>query len=79
MVNLVLGVGVFSLLPIQEIGRNRPFSPFFCLFRPFAEGPKTEDKGLFAEISSNVLCTSREVWEYTWKSPIHAGAIQECG
>ena len=24
-----------------EIGRNRPFSPFFCLFRPFPEGPNS--------------------------------------
>ena len=40
--------------PVLEIGRNRPFVPFFCLFRPFPEGPnstwkiqKTEEKGLF--------------------------------
>ena len=26
--------------PFLEIGRNRPFSPFFCLFRPFPEGAK---------------------------------------
>ena len=49
-------------LPFQEIGRNRPFSPFFCLFRPFPEGPKstweiqkTEEKGLFPQISSDSL------------------------
>ena len=48
--------------PFQEIGRNRPFSPFFCLFYPFPEGPKstweiqkTEEKGLFPQISSDFL------------------------
>ena len=42
--------------PVLEIGRNRPFSPFFCLFRPFPEGlkstwkiQKTEEKGLFVK------------------------------
>ena len=45
-----------------EIGQNRPFSPFFCLFRPFPEGAKstweiqkTEDKGLFPQISSDCI------------------------
>ena len=48
--------------PFLEIGRNRPFSPFFCLFRPFPEGAKTaweiqktEEKGLFPQISSDLL------------------------
>ena len=48
--------------PFLEIGRNRPFSPFFCLFRPFLEGAKstweiqkTEEKGLFPQISSDLL------------------------
>ena len=48
--------------PFPEIGRNRPFSPFFCLFRPFPEGlkstwkiQKTEEKGLFPQISSDFL------------------------
>ena len=48
--------------PLLEIGRNRPFSPFFCLFRPFPEGAKstwetqkTEEKGLFPQISSELL------------------------
>ena len=48
--------------PSPEIGRNRPFSPFFCLFRPFPEGwkstlktQKTEEKGLFPQISSDLL------------------------
>ena len=48
--------------PVLEIGRNRPFSPFFCCFRPFLEGPKstwkiqkTEEKGLFPQISSDFL------------------------
>ena len=48
--------------PVLEIGRNRPFPPFFCLFRPFPEGPKrawkiqkTEEKGLFSQISSDLL------------------------
>ena len=48
--------------PVLEIGRNRPFSPFFCLFRPFPEGPestwkiqKKEGKGLFPQISSDLL------------------------
>ena len=48
--------------PFPEIGRNRPFSPFFCLFRPFLEGAKstweiqkTEEKGLFPQISSDLL------------------------
>ena len=48
--------------PVLEIGRNRPFSPFFCLFRPFPEGlkgtwkiQKTEEKGLFPQISSDFL------------------------
>ena len=27
--------------PSLEIGRNRPFSPFFCHFRPFSEGPRS--------------------------------------
>ena len=49
-------------LPFPEIGRNRPFSPFFCLFRPFLEGAKstweiqkTEEEGLFPQISSDLL------------------------
>ena len=44
-----------------EISRNRPKSPFFCLFRPFPEGPKstreiqkTEEK-VFPQISSDLL------------------------
>ena len=48
--------------PFLEISRNRPFSPFFCLFRPFPEGAKssweiqkTEEKGLFPQISSDLL------------------------
>ena len=48
--------------PVLEIGQNRPFSPFFCLFRPFPEGPKstwkiqkTEEKGLLPQISSDLL------------------------
>ena len=48
--------------PVLEIGQNRPFSPVFCLFRPFPEGPestwkiqKTEEKGLFPQISSDLL------------------------
>ena len=48
--------------PFPEIGRNRPFSPFFCLFRPFPGGAKsaweiqkTEEKGLFPQISSDFL------------------------
>ena len=48
--------------PFLEIGRNRPFSPFYCLFRPFPEGAKstweiqkTEEKGLFPQISSDLL------------------------
>ena len=47
--------------PFLEIGRNRPKSPFFCLFRPFPEGAKStweiqrisEEKGLFPQISSD--------------------------
>ena len=49
-------------VPFLEIGRNRPFSPFFCLFLPFPEGAKstwkiqkTEEKGLFSKISSDLL------------------------
>ena len=48
--------------PFPEIRRNRPFSPFFCLYRPFPEGAKstwkiqkTEEKGLFPKISSDLL------------------------
>ena len=48
--------------PFLEIGRNRPFSPFCCPFRPFPEGTKstweiqkTEEKGLFPQISSDLL------------------------
>ena len=48
--------------PFLEIGRNRPFSTFFCLIRPFLEGAKstwkiqkTEEKGLFPQISSDLL------------------------
>ena len=48
--------------PFLEIGRNRPFSPFFCLFHPLPEGAKstwkiqkTEEKGLFPQISSDLL------------------------
>ena len=47
--------------PFLEIGRNPSFSPFLCLFRPFPEGPnstwpcqKTEEKGLFPQISSDL-------------------------
>ena len=46
--------------PFPEIDRNRPFSPFFWLFRPFPEGTKstweiqkTEEKGLFLQIPSD--------------------------
>ena len=49
-------------LPFLEIDRNRPFSPFFCLFCPFPEGAKstweiqkTEEKGPFPQISSDLL------------------------
>ena len=52
--------GVWS--PFPEIGRNRPFSPFFCRFHPFPEGgksiweiEKTEERGLFPQISSDLL------------------------
>ena len=48
--------------PLLEIGRNRHFSPFSCLFRPVPEGAKstweiqkTEEKGLFPQISSDFL------------------------
>ena len=48
--------------PVLQIGRNRPFSPFFCLFCHFPEGKKatwkiqkTEEKGLFPQISSDFL------------------------
>ena len=48
--------------PVLEIGRSRPFSPFFCLSRPFPEGAKStweiqkmEEKGLFPQISSDLL------------------------
>ena len=49
--------------PFLEISRNRPFSPFFRLFRPFPEGPNStweiqkteEEKGLFPQISSDFL------------------------
>ena len=48
--------------PFPEIGKNWPFSPFFYLFRPFPEGTKstweiqkTEEKGLFPQISSDLL------------------------
>ena len=48
--------------PFLEIGQILPFSPFFCLFRPFPEGAKstweiqkTEEKGLFPQISSDLL------------------------
>ena len=48
--------------PFLKIGRNQPFLPFFCLFRPFPEGTKstweiqkTEEKGLFPQISSDLL------------------------
>ena len=48
--------------PVLEIGRNRPFSPFFCLFRPFLEGLKSTwkiqengGKGLFPQISTDFL------------------------
>ena len=48
--------------PFPKIARNRPFSPFFCLFRPFPEDmkstweiQKTEEKGLFPQISSDLL------------------------
>ena len=45
--------------PFLEIGRDRPFPPVFCLFRPCPEGPKStlemqkmEEKGPF---SSDIL------------------------
>ena len=48
--------------PFLEIGRNRPFFPFFCLFCPFPQGAKstweiqkTEEKGPFPQISSDLL------------------------
>ena len=48
--------------PLLEIGRNRPFSPFVCLCSSFPDGPKstwetqkTEEKGLFLRISSDLL------------------------
>ena len=52
--------GCLAALP--GIGQNRPFPPFFCLFCPFPEGAKstweiqkTEEKGLFPQISSDLL------------------------
>ena len=48
--------------PFPEVGRSRPFSPFFCLFRPFPESlkstweiQKTEEKGTFPQVSSDFL------------------------
>ena len=48
--------------PFLEIGQNRPFSSVFCLFSPFYGGcestweiQKTEEKGLFPQISSDLL------------------------
>ena len=48
--------------PFLEIGQNRPFSPFFCIFRSFPEGAKstwkiqkTEEKNLFPQISPDLL------------------------
>ena len=51
---------------LAALPRNQPkaafFSPFFCLFRPFLEGlkstwkiQKTEEKGLFPQMSSDFL------------------------
>ena len=50
---------------LAALSGNRPksaFSPFFCFFRPFPEGAKstweiqkTEGKGLFPQISSDLL------------------------
>ena len=52
--------GCLAALPGNR--RNWPFSPFLCLFRPFPEGAKsaweiqkTEEKGLFPQISSDLL------------------------
>ena len=49
--------GVWS--PFPEIGRNRPFSPFFCLFRLFPEGQtapgKSRKQSLVDQISSDLL------------------------
>ena len=49
-------------LHFLAIGRNRPFPPFFCLVCPFPEGAKstweiqkTQEKGLFPQISSDFL------------------------
>ena len=54
--------GFKGYLAALEIGQNRPFSPFFCLFHPFPEGEKstweiqkTKEKGLFLQISSDLL------------------------
>ena len=45
--------------PFLEFCRNRPFSPFFCLFLEGAKSSweiqKTEEKGLFPQISSDLL------------------------
>ena len=48
--------------PSWKSAKIGPFLPFFCLFRPFPEGAestwkikKTEEKGLFPQISSDLL------------------------
>ena len=47
---------------LATLASRSPKLPFYCLFRPFPEGPestlkipKTEEKGLFPRISSNLL------------------------
>ena len=41
--------------PFPEIDRNRPFSPFFWLFRPFPDGAKSTWEIQKTEISSDFL------------------------
>ena len=69
--------------PFLEIGRNRPRSPFFCLFRPFPEGAKstweiqkTEEKGLFPQISSDFLKPPSLKPPFAALQPLFLGKVQ---
>ena len=54
---------------------NRPFSPFFCLFSPFPEGPKstwkiqkTEEKGLLPRGYPRICLSPRLLNSHFWHS-----------
>ena len=68
-------------LPFLEIGRNRPFSPFFCLFHPPGKSRKRRKKAFFLgypRISLNPHLRHSNYFEifYSLKNPAKGGRFR---